>query len=124
MECFESVDENLRDAMACYSYATSEGELRTLNGVRIASSGIDYSVFNSVMFTDQVDGGVLELERRIQLGEVHFAQRGLGRSYWVCEDLLAPSIRRAEQQIFYGHGMRCVAEPPGMLTERLAAPMR
>lgn len=124
MEFFESVDRNLREAMACYSYATSEGEIRHLPGVRIASSGINYSVFNSVMFTEPVDGGVLELERRIQIGEVHFTQKGLGRSYWICDDMLAPGVRRSEQQVFCGHGMRCVAEPPGMFAERLAAPTR
>jgi len=124
MEAFESVDQNLREAMSCYSFATSEGEIRNLPGVRIASSGINYSVFNSVMFTEPVDSGLLELERRIQVGEVHFSQRGLGRSYWICDDMLSPSVRRSEQQVFYGHGMRCVAEPPGMFTERLAAPVR
>ena len=124
MEPFASVEQNLREAMSCYSYATAEGEIRQLPGVRIASSGINYSVFNSVMFTTPVDGGVVELENRIQVGEVHFTQRGLGRSYWICEDMLSPFVRRAEQHIFVGHGMRCVAEPPGMLTERLAAPNR
>ncbi len=124
MELFESVDRNLREAMACYSYATSEGEIRQLAGVRIASSGINYSVFNSVMFTEPVEGGVVDLERRIQLGEVHFTQRGLGRSYWICEDMLAPGARRAEQHVFFGHGMRCAAEPPGMLAERVAPPLR
>jgi GNAT superfamily N-acetyltransferase len=89
-----------------------------MDGIVIASSGIDYSVFNSAMFTSPVVS-VPDLERRIAHAEVHFNARGLGWSCWVCEDLLTPAVRKAARQAFIGRGMRVVAQPPGMYADRV-----
>jgi len=120
---FEAVDQNLREAMACYSYVCAQGEFREFSGVRLASSGIDYSVFNSVMLASAVES-MAELERRITGAEVHFKARGLGRSYWICEDLLTPSLKRSTNDLFSKLGMKMIAEPPGMYAEEVLAPSR
>ncbi len=112
------VDRNLREAMRCYSFSSSEGESRELPGLAISSSGIDYSVFNSAMFTSRVEN-LADLDHRIVHAEVHFAARGLGWSCWVCEDMLAPAVQKMARHVFTKHGMRVVAQPPGMYAERI-----
>src|SRR5690349_16307756 len=124
MLSYSTVEQNLRDAMGCYAYASGDGEIRLFPGVKITSSGVNYSVFNSVMLTSPVEGGPMELAQRITLGEVHFTTRRLARSYWICEDMLSMSARIAENELFSNHGMRCIASPPGMLAERVLPPVR
>src|SRR5258708_22793053 len=121
---YQSVDQNLKEAMSCYSFATEQGDVRHLPGVQISSSGINYAVFNSVMLTQPVESGLSEFEQRVVMGEVHFTAQGLGRSYWICEDLLPGRLRKTQEDRFTIHGMRCIAEPPGMLAERLERPKR
>jgi len=123
MAAIQSVDENLREAMRCYSYVCADGEVRQLPGISIASSGINFSVFNSVMFTSRVDD-LDDLERRVNLGEIHFTARRLGRSYWICEDMLSPKVRRNIRKFFQNRAMQIVAEPPGMFCERPNPPSR
>src|SRR5206468_3652060 len=94
------------------------GEIREVAGVVLASSGIDYSVFNSVMFTSPVES-IQDLQTRITHAQVHFKARGLGWSCWLCEDLLAPPVQKAARQFFSARGMKSVAQPPGMLADRI-----
>jgi ribosomal protein S18 acetylase RimI-like enzyme len=117
MASFQAVDQNLREAMRCYSHVCDDGEVRQYPGVAIASSGINFSVFNSVMFTSRVED-VADLDHRVNMAEVHFTARSLGRSYWVCEDLLTTKVRRAARKYFESRGMHVVAEPPGMYCDR------
>jgi ribosomal protein S18 acetylase RimI-like enzyme len=118
MPAYDIVERNLRNAMQCYAFCTPEGEIRDVDGVVIASSGIDYSVFNSAMFTNPVEN-VADLEARLTRAEVFFNTRGLGWSCWICEDLLAPPVQKAARQILIARGMRVVAQPPGMHTDRV-----
>ena len=87
-------------------------------GVVFASSGIDYSVFNSAMFTSPVET-VAELQARLTHAEVFFNARGLGWSCWMCDDMLAPAVQKASRAIFTARGMRVVAQPPGMHADRV-----
>lgn len=118
MPAYETVERNLREAMQCYAFCSPQGEVREVEGVVIASSGIDYSVFNSVMFTSPVDS-VADLQARISHAEVHFRARGLGWSCWLCEDMLAPSVQKAARQFFASRRMKVAAQPPGMLADRI-----
>src|SRR4051812_18313705 len=117
MPAYDIVEANLRDAMQCYSCCTPEGEIREVAGVVFASSGIDYSVFNSAMFTSRVET-VAELQARLTHAEVFFNARGLGWSCWICDDMLAPAVQKASRAIFTARGMRVVAQPPGMHADR------
>ena len=64
MPAYATVERNLREAMQCYAFCSAQGEVREAEGVVIASSGIDYSVFNSAMFTSPVDS-LTDLQARI-----------------------------------------------------------
>jgi ribosomal protein S18 acetylase RimI-like enzyme len=104
--------------MECYSFCSPEGEIREVGGVVIASSGINYSVFNSAMFTSPVET-VANLQARLTHAEVFFNARGLGWSCWICEDSLAPPVQKAARKILTTRGMRVVAQPPGMHADRI-----
>ncbi|HUS06803.1 MAG TPA: GNAT family N-acetyltransferase [Bryobacteraceae bacterium] len=119
MPLFGLVEENLRAAMRCYSFASVEGEIRELPGVTIASCGMNYPVFNSAMLTSPVEGGEQELDQRIALAAVHFKARMLGWSFWLCEDLISPGLRCMVAQIFRKRNMEPIAQPPGMLAAKL-----
>ena len=118
----QAVERNLRAAMRCYAFATPQGETRELPGLTLASSGIDFAVFNSAMLTAPVGVEAGELDRRIQLARVHFDARGLGWSFWLCTDYLDGMMRKACRQTFGMHGMVNVAEPPGLYLRTLRPP--
>ena len=112
------VDANLRQAMRTYSYATSDGESREYPGVAVASSGIRYSVFNSAMLTAAVSDEN-DLGQRITVALVHFAARELGWTFWICEDLIEPTVLKRMDRIFAARGMRLITAAPGMYSEEL-----
>ncbi|MEP6537528.1 MAG: GNAT family N-acetyltransferase [Bryobacteraceae bacterium] len=118
MPAYETVERNLRQAMQCYACCSAQGEVREIAGIALASSGIDYSVFNSVMFTSPVQS-MADLQARLTYAQVHFQARGLGWSCWLCEDMLVPAVQKAARQFFFARGMKLVAQPPGMMADRI-----
>jgi ribosomal protein S18 acetylase RimI-like enzyme len=112
------VEANLREAMRAYSVVSPEGEARDYPGVTIASSGLDFSVFNSLMLTSPIETE-RELDRRLTAGAVHFAARGLGWTAWMCDDLFAPAVLKRAGSLLGKRGAHIIAEPPGMLAERV-----
>jgi ribosomal protein S18 acetylase RimI-like enzyme len=120
------VDQNLKAAMRCYANLGNGSEARDYPGVTVASSGLNVAVFNSAMLTEYTTN----LERPIDTVDVHFRSRGLGWTFWVCDDLVAPELREWRvRNIFRSRGMLRIAEAPGMYAESLlprvrpAAPM-
>jgi ribosomal protein S18 acetylase RimI-like enzyme len=112
------VEANLRESMRAYSMVTAAGESREYPGIAIASSGLDFSVFNSLMLTAPVDNDA-ELERRLTAGAVHFAARGVGWTAWLCDDLIAPAVLKRAGASLAKRNMNVIAEPPGMIAERV-----
>lgn len=104
--------------MACYGRAAAGGDTRVIAQVALTSSGLQYPVFNSAMLTGPVTTEN-ELRKLIAIPQVHFRARGLGWSYWVCEDLLSEPLRNAAASIFKGIGMKPVAHAPGMHADRI-----
>ena len=121
MPSYRIIEENLRAAMRCYASATAAGEVREYPGVVLASSGINYAVFNSAMLTEPVDAA--GLDRAIAHAQVFFRARGLGWSLWLCEELLTSDIRTASASL-RSRGMRLIANAPGMWTDHVAPPIR
>lgn len=119
MQDFELIERNLRLSMECYAQATGVGEVRHMPGVMIASAGTDSAVFNVALLTDPVPPEPVELDRRIMLAKVFFGARGLRWSFWVCQDLLAPPLRRRASELFGKRRLRYSSECPGMVAERI-----
>ncbi|MCW5983047.1 MAG: GNAT family N-acetyltransferase [Bryobacteraceae bacterium] len=124
MEDFELVDRNLRLSMECYAQATGFGEIRRIPGVTMACAGTESAVFNVALLTEPVPPEPVELDRRIMIAKVFFAARGLRWSFWVCQDLLDPSLRRRASEIFSRRRLRYSSACPGMLAERIEPPVR
>lgn len=118
MPAYETVERNLREAMQCYASCSLQGEVRQVAGAVIVSSGIDYAVFNSVMFTSPIES-VVDLDARVTHAEVHFRARGLGWSCWLCEDLVTPALQKAARQFFVSRKLKVVSQPPGMYADRI-----
>lgn len=65
-----------------------------------------------------------EFESRIAIARVFFEQRRLDWSFWTCLDLLDKKTRSNLTALFRKQHMRLVAEPPGLIAERVANPDR
>jgi GNAT superfamily N-acetyltransferase len=120
---FFTVEENLRESFRVLAAARPKGEVREAPGVTIASAGVTFQMFNAAFLSAPVEGEK-ELDRRIALARVHFAARQLLWSFWVCEDWLDKRARRRAPDAFTKHGLRLATTLPGMLAEKLAAPIR
>lgn len=119
---FRTVEENLRAAMRCYSRVSPQGEAREYPGLVLASTGMNCAVFNSAMLTGCV--GCADLKQLVGAAHLHFHQRSLGWTFWLCEDLLNGSNRNAIRSVFRELGMAGIAQAPGMYAERLRPPSR
>ncbi len=120
---FRTVEENLRQSFRLLASSQPAGEVREAAGVTIASAGVAFQMFNAAFLSAPVDSE-RELDRRIATAEVHFGARDLGWSYWVCEDWLDKKARRRVSESFKRHGLYLATVLPGMLAERLVAPVR
>lgn len=120
---FRTIEENLRQSFRLLASSQPSGEVREAGGVTIASAGVTFQMFNAAFLSAPVksDG---ELDRRIATAQVHFAARGLAWSYWVCEDWLDKKARRRSSDAFKKRGLYLATVLPGMLAEKLAAPLR
>ena len=120
---FENVASNLRESFRVVASSRAQGETRELPGVSIASAGVTFQMFNAAFLSAPVNNPD-ELAQRLLLAQTHFRTRGLDWAYWVCEDWLPGRGRRRARRAFEMLGMRHSVDLPGMVAERLAAPVR
>jgi len=123
MPGFDAIEDNLHATLAAFASAKPSGETRPLAGVTVASSSVQYSMFNSAVLTAPV-ASPRELRRRIQTAGDFFEARGLAWSFWVCQGWIESGVRGVVADIFYGCGLHEVAELPGMEAQGLEAPVR
>ena len=116
------VERNLRAAMRCYARVNVRGEARDYPGLTVTSCGLDCAVFNSAMLNSTTRES--EFQRLLTLAGVHFRQRHLGWTFWLCDDLLPDAERKRVRTLFRDSRMECIAQPPGMYAEELAPPIR
>jgi ribosomal protein S18 acetylase RimI-like enzyme len=65
-----------------------------------------------------------DFKRLLTLAGLHFRQRHLGWTFWLCEDLLPQRERKHAPTVFRDSRMDCIAQPPGMYAASLAPPTR
>jgi ribosomal protein S18 acetylase RimI-like enzyme len=116
---FEWVENNLRRAMQVYSRGNEAGSVHEMPGVTAVKCGHDYPLFNIAMLNGRVTGSEHELTRRIALPSLHFSTMRQGWSFWICEDLLDPSLRKLKRRAFSERGFVPIAEPPGMCATKI-----
>jgi GNAT superfamily N-acetyltransferase len=119
---YRVVEENLRVAMRCYSRVNDRGEARDYPGISVAYCGMPCSIFNSALLNGP--SNETELRKLLALASVHFKQRGVGWTLWLCEDLLSEArLRRNARTVVSECGLQVIAQPPGMFAPKLQ-PMR
>jgi len=120
---FRIVEENLRESFRVLAASRSTGVVREAPGVSIASAGVTFQMFNAAFLSAPVVGE-RELDRRIATARVHFDARQQAWSYWICEDWLDKKARRSVAPAFKRHGLHLATVLPGMVADKLAAPVR
>ncbi len=119
----EAIDANLRAALAMFARPNPSGATKQLEGVAVASSGLQFSMFNSAILTSAVSSRD-ELRDRIRAAGKFFRSRGLPWSFWVCEGWIENPVRSVVGEEFVSNGMHLVVELPGMAAERIAPPQK
>jgi len=124
MSEFQIIEENLRSAMRFFGQATGSGEVRSLEGAIAMFSGLEYGVFNIALLTRGITSDNGSLEARLAAAARYFKTRTLRWSFWLCEDLLDPPVRRRARQAFFDFGLRAISHPPGMFAPALLPSVR
>ena len=119
---YRTVEENLRVAMRCYARVSARGEARDYPGLAVASCGMNCAVFNSALLSGPARNG--DFERLLALAALHFRQRRLGWTFWLCDDLITAPLQKETRLLFRDSGMSLIAQPPGMIAEQLNPPRR
>jgi ribosomal protein S18 acetylase RimI-like enzyme len=120
---FDNVEQNLRYSFRALAVDRPSGDVREIAGVSIASAGTSFQMFNAAFLSGPVVSAD-DLQRRIAAAGVHFRARGLAWSFWVCEDLVLPKVRRRMDYLFEAAGLRLTVRLPGMVAENLLPPRR
>jgi ribosomal protein S18 acetylase RimI-like enzyme len=89
-----------------------------LEGISIASLGVEFQMFNAAFLNSRV-AGRNDLEARLTCAQPVFTARRIPWSFWICEDWLAWPARRALVAACEKFGLRAVAEMPGMVADSL-----
>ncbi len=120
---FRDVADNLRQSFRALAEGRPRGEVLELPGVSVASLGAAFQMFNAAFLSEPVETQAA-LEERVRSAKDHFESRGLQWALWICEDWLAPGIRRKLTRTCEAFGLRFSSEMPGMAAERILPPSR
>ena len=80
-------------------------------------------MFNSAFLSAPVETQS-QLQDRLETAGEHFARRGLRWAFWICEDWIAPGIRRRLSRTCEAFNLRLSSEMPGMAADHIVAPQR
>jgi ribosomal protein S18 acetylase RimI-like enzyme len=120
---FHPVEQNLRQSFRILAAARDRADVREDGGVSIHSLGATFQMFNAAFLNSYVEGEE-DLERRIALARVHFAERHINWAFWLCDAFLDRRLQRKAERVFLRMGLSLSSELPAMATESLAAPWR
>jgi len=120
---FRYVADNLRQSFRVLADGRPRGEVLELPGVSVASLGAAFQMFNAAFLSERVETQTA-LEERLRAAKDHFDSRGLQWALWICQDWLAPGIRRRLTRTCEEFGLRFSSEMPGMAADRIQAPPR
>jgi len=119
-EEFVCVERNLLALFRHLAGGRESGEVRELPGVSIASSNVDFHMFNAAFFSGPAAG----LESGLAAATLHFGARERRWAFWLCDDRLDQAARSTAQARFHRGGLNLALSHPGMMAERLLAPVR
>ncbi|HXA48959.1 MAG TPA: hypothetical protein VNV86_01575, partial [Candidatus Acidoferrum sp.] len=120
---FQPVADNLRESFRIVAGSRTEGEVRELHGVSIASANVTFQMFNAAFLSTPVETAA-ELTQRLLIANMHFSARGREWAWWMCEDWLEPRLRRRARQLLERQGLRHSTDLPGMCADRILPPRK
>jgi len=115
----ETINENLRQALAAFSYISQEGEVATAPGVDFTFSATPFPLFNTGLVTASVPGAAGRFEDILDSAGAFFDRRSAPWSLWFCEDLLTREESRRAKLLMATRSMRRMMEAPGMIAGEL-----
>ena len=118
------VEQNLVEFFRHVARVRPEGELAELDGVWVASAGIQFHMFNAAFFSRPVVERLAELEGRIAEAGKRLGGQGRRWAFWACEERMSRGLSRGEREVFSRRGLGFAYRHPGMIAERLHAPAR
>ncbi len=124
MTSAEAVQENLVEFFRHFARTRSTGCTAELDGVSIASSGIEFHMFNAAFFSTPVTSGEAELARRIDLAAGLLAGQDTRWAFWACEEKMNDATASVAARAFRRRGLVPALRHPGMACERLERPQR
>ena len=120
----ETVEQNLVEFFRHFARHRPSGRIEELDGVSIASCGIDFHMFNAAFFSAPVTAAEGDLERRIDLAAGHLGVQGGRWAFWACEDRLDKSIAGRASKAFGRRDLFLTLRHPGMVSTGLKPPRR
>ncbi len=118
MPPYAPVVANLRLAMSLYARATPEGRIHQEAGMTLVSSGVRYGVFNAAIPTAPLDD-LSRLAAILDFAGGWYARLGVPWSCWLCDDLLARSVRSRARDALGRAGLHESTRHPGMIAQAL-----
>lgn len=118
------VEQNLVEFFRHIARVRPQGEVAELDGIWIASAGIQFHMFNAAFFSGPVAVGIEDLEGRIGEAQRHLGALGRRWAFWACEERMARGLSRNERDVFSRRGLGFAYRHPGMIAERLREPAR
>ncbi len=120
MDEAQAVEANMVEFFRHFARARKGGEVTELEGVSIASCGIDFYMFNAAFFSSPVAPAGNELERRIDTAARHFASRDCRWAFWAAESKLEACTLHQVRSAFRGQSLHPAFRHPGMACDALA----
>lgn len=115
----EIINENLRCALAAFSWVDRTGDTRRIPGLSLAYSGVPYGLFNTAVLSEPLP---TDFPGLLTSAERYFARKRSPWSVWICEDFFTPTERRRSSLSLSAMGLKNVMEAPGMITRTLSPP--
>ena len=119
----DAVELSLLEFFRHFALARNTGRVAELEGVSIASSGIEFYMFNAA-FLSMRPATIEELQRRVALAADHLGASGARWAFWAGAGSLGKMPERQVSRAFRNRGLRPVFHHPGMACEALTPPRR
>ena len=120
VEEFLCVEQNLLALFRHLAGGRESGEILELPGVSIASSNVDFHMFNVAFLS----GSAANLESSLAAATLHFGARERRWAFWLCDGRLDRAALSKTQALFHRGGLSLALSHPGMVAERLLPPVR
>jgi GNAT superfamily N-acetyltransferase len=113
----------IRGAWRHFARSCRKGELIDTPDVSIAAGNVTWPMMNVAFLPAPVESETA-LERAVVAAARGFEPHKRGWMFFLSEDWVAPAVREKIPQIFGAHGLKSIVETMGMVSERLAPPVR